>query len=423
MKFTKLLAGVISATIICGSISFTSNNPLKPMTSIAAEEYEKVTVGDFTFNVYSDHADLAAIKAGVDGDIIIPSIINEVPVTGIDKLVFNAKQEFSSITLPDKLTVMNSQFNYNTSLMDILISSENENFTSSDGVLFNKDKTELVAYPLGKKVEEYIIPDGVKSIHDYAFSNNITIKKVHFPDSIEEIHYSAFSGCTNLEAIDLPMSLVKIYQGAFSICRNLKSVTVPKSVTSIGNNAFALCSNLQEIYILNPECIINGRGNTIANNSIDNPDGSTSIIYVFEGTIYGYEGTATQEYAEKYGYKFEPLGKYNSTITSTSTTTTSTTTTTSPTTSPIQSQQKYPLGDVNNDGQINAVDASSVLSYYAMVSTNKDGEFDDNQMAASDVNNDGLINAVDASCILSYYAYVSTTKDEILPLEAFLKKK
>ena len=48
---------------------------------------------------YSDHADLAAIKAGVDGDIIIPSIINEVPVTGIDKLVFNAKQEFSSITI------------------------------------------------------------------------------------------------------------------------------------------------------------------------------------------------------------------------------------------------------------------------------------------------------------------------------------
>ena len=83
----------------------------------------------------------------------------------------------------------------------------------------------------------------------------------------------------------------------------------------------------------------------------------------------------------------------------------------------------YILGDVNNDGQINAVDASSVLSYYAMISTNKDGGFDDAQKSAADVNNDGQINAVDASCILSYYAYVSTSKEEILTLESYLKKK
>jgi hypothetical protein len=83
---------------------------------------------------------------------------------------------------------------------------------------------------------------------------------------------------------------------------------------------------------------------------------------------------------------------------------------------------EYILGDVNNDGHINAVDASTVLSYYAMISTNKDGGFDGNQKASADVNHDGLINAVDASCILSYYAYVSTTKENIMSLEEFLKK-
>ena len=80
------------------------------------------------------------------------------------------------------------------------------------------------------------------------------------------------------------------------------------------------------------------------------------------------------------------------------------------------------IGDVNNDGHINAVDASSVLSYYAMISTNKDGDFNDAQQAAADVNHDGQINAVDASCILSYYAYVSTTKEDIKSLEDFLKQ-
>ena len=82
----------------------------------------------------------------------------------------------------------------------------------------------------------------------------------------------------------------------------------------------------------------------------------------------------------------------------------------------------YPLGDINNNGRIDAVDASTVLAYYAMISTNKDGGFDDNQKEAADVNHDGKINAVDASNILSYDAYVSTTKEEVVPMEQFMKK-
>ena len=80
------------------------------------------------------------------------------------------------------------------------------------------------------------------------------------------------------------------------------------------------------------------------------------------------------------------------------------------------------LGDVDNDGQINSVDASSVLAYYARISTNQEGGYDEKQILAADVNNDGSINSVDASKILAYYAYVSTTKEEILSIEEYLKK-
>ena len=109
----------------------------------------------------------------------------------------------------------------------------------------------------------------------------------------------------------------------------------------------------------------------------------------------------------------------SSTTLASSTTVVASVTTTGTTTAPVA--QDYTLGDVNNDGHINAVDASSVLSYYAMISTNKNGDFDDKQKAAADVNNDGSINAVDASCILSYYAYVSTTKDGAMSIAEFLK--
>lgn len=82
----------------------------------------------------------------------------------------------------------------------------------------------------------------------------------------------------------------------------------------------------------------------------------------------------------------------------------------------------YDLGDVNNDRQINSVDASSVLAYYAKVSTDQDGGFSDAQKAAADVNNDGSVNSVDASKILAYYAYVSTTQEEDMTIEKFVNK-
>lgn len=82
----------------------------------------------------------------------------------------------------------------------------------------------------------------------------------------------------------------------------------------------------------------------------------------------------------------------------------------------------YSLGDVNNDGAVNAIDASDILSYYAMCSTDQQGCFSAEQMKAADVNKDGFINSVDASCILSYYAYISTATENIVSLEEYLEK-
>ncbi len=76
----------------------------------------------------------------------------------------------------------------------------------------------------------------------------------------------------------------------------------------------------------------------------------------------------------------------------------------------IYAKKAYPRGDVNDDGNIDAVDASLVLTEYAAIATNKPTTMDAPQKVAADVDYDGTINAVDASKILAYYAYKATGK-------------
>ena len=61
-------------------------------------------------------------------------------------------------------------------------------------------------------------------------------------------------------------------------------------------------------------------------------------------------------------------------------------------------------GDVTGDGVIDAVDASAVLSEYALTSTDKPSSFNVEQVIAADYDNNTAVNAVDASLILAKYA-------------------
>ena len=78
------------------------------------------------------------------------------------------------------------------------------------------------------------------------------------------------------------------------------------------------------------------------------------------------------------------------------------------------------LGDVDNSGAVNAIDASMVLDCYCRASTGKSESLDNIQKKAADVNKDGSINATDASLILSYYVYTATEKGNIRSLEEFI---
>ncbi len=197
---------------------------------------------------------------------------------------------------------------------------ENNQYYSSDeyGVLFNKDKTTLIKFPAKCVKTEYVIPDTVTKVDNYAFLLCTNLTEITIPESVTRIKYNAFYSCTYLTRInynailcdDLPEGvfsdagingegivvtfgakvekipanlfcgeLVSLSSGevlspniikvvfesdsvctsvgssAFEDCKSLTEIIIPNSVTSIGNCAFAFCYNLTSITI--PESVTN----------------------------------------------------------------------------------------------------------------------------------------------------------------------
>ena len=120
----------------------------------------------------------------------------------------------------------------------------NEVYASSDGVLFNKDKTELLSYPAGKIGDTYTIPSSVAEIGEEAFGH----------------------------------------------AEYITQITIPEHVAKIKQDAFDQVNDLKQITVLNPQCVIEDMG----------------LIFT-DLTIYGHAGSTAQSYAASQGYKFQTL--------------------------------------------------------------------------------------------------------------------
>ena len=158
----------------------------------------------------------------------------------------------ASVTIPDGVKrIHNSAFEGCKRLTSFSVNEGNSNYSSQDGVLFNKDKTEIIQYPIGNERATYDIPNSVTSIGNSAFSECTNLSNVTIPDSVTRIGDSAFESCTSLTSVIIPNSLISIDNSVFQGCTSLTSVTIPNSVTSIGNSAFDGCTSLTKVTIGN----------------------------------------------------------------------------------------------------------------------------------------------------------------------------
>ena len=173
-------------------------------------------------------------------------------VTEIGKYAFDGCKSLTSITIPDGVTSIGDGAFYNcSSLTEIKVASENSNYVSVNGVLYNKDKTTIICYPAGKKGNNYKIPDGVTKVDSSAFIGCSSLTSITIPNGVTSIGDSAFEDCTSLKSITIPNSVTSIGDSAFEDCTSLKSITIPNSVTSIGDSAFEDCTSLTSITIPN----------------------------------------------------------------------------------------------------------------------------------------------------------------------------
>jgi len=152
-------------------------------------------------------------------------------------------------------------FNNMHMLREFVLAPGNAWFCAEDGVLFSKDKTILISYPMGKNETRYVIPGGVTEIAMGAFYHNANnkeqnpLEEIVFNEGLELIGEMAFFGNINLRALDLPGSLRVIGKDAFSKCGALPyRIYIPAGVEEIGRCAFYKCANEQntsihEVYI------------------------------------------------------------------------------------------------------------------------------------------------------------------------------
>lgn len=172
------------------------------------------------------------------------------------------------------------------SLKSVVVDEENPYFSvDSEGVIFNKDKSLLLAYPQAKGSDNYTVPEGTKTIAPLAFADITRLKSISLPITLTGFGDDAFKDCKFLKTVfytgtldgwckiaigedeSTPMMFAEnlyidgnllegdiiIPDGVTAICENafrglpLTGVVIPDSVTEIGENAFRDCKMLKSI--------------------------------------------------------------------------------------------------------------------------------------------------------------------------------
>jgi len=204
----------------------------------------------------------------------------------IGHLAFQDCKKLTNVFIPkDVEDLGDGSFTCCSELKEIIVDDDNLEYSTIDGILFNKLKTMLIKYPEGKNDYNYEVPDTVNYFENLAFVNCRELVSITLPRKFcgFEISAHTFAGCKNLEQVivqddnpgfttidgvlfdkerktlicypcgkkdseyTIPAGIERIAMRAFNNCRNLKTVTFPECLRMIEKYAFADCENLTSI--------------------------------------------------------------------------------------------------------------------------------------------------------------------------------
>ncbi|MBE6587676.1 MAG: TIR domain-containing protein [Ruminococcaceae bacterium] len=177
-------------------------------------------------------------------------------VKKIGKSAFKNCRSLTKIALPTTVTsISNAPFRGCESLKSIRVEPKNKNYKSepnkregTDHVLFNKNKSVIIAYPASSREIQYEIPDSVTVVSDWAFCECKKLTRITIPDSVHEIGEGAFCNCEVLDEVEIPDSVTLIDDCAFRGCVSLEKVVIPSTVTELGWGLFDGCETKVTVY-------------------------------------------------------------------------------------------------------------------------------------------------------------------------------
>lgn len=223
---------------------------------------------------------------------------------------FSNCKGLTELAIPASVTIIgDGAFGFCENLTAINVDPANRYYASIDGVLFDKEMTKLIQYPISK-AGSCVIPGTVTTICDFAFYTCKSLTSVTIPKSVTSIGYVALSGCDSMKAIyvdsgnskfasadgvlfNKDMTVLLQYPGgktaaykipgttkyvgelAFASSVGLTEITIPQSITYIGYGAFIECKNLMEINYPANEPVNMWEGGGFDQHTCDN-----AILYV-----------------------------------------------------------------------------------------------------------------------------------------------
>lgn len=265
---------------------------------------------EYEISINGGEVTITACHKSLSGTVTLPAQISGYDVTAIAEKTFANNQKITKLVIPATVKFIGNNAFENTNIKEIEVASGNENYLSESGVLYNKNRSEIIFCP-SAVVEK--------------LGGNIALT-----GGIEKIAAGAFKNCKTLTAITLPLSLKEIGDGAFAGCDNLTKTTYVSTQSNwnkvaIGKDNDSVLKNVEfldksDVDTLNElvqNLNLNGSLTATGVNSIvviDNED-KTTAIEISETTKNDktvkikYNGTAIKYADGKYTLSFADCHK------------------------------------------------------------------------------------------------------------------